>query len=73
MKEEAQGFPTACGSIGFCLHPKALGFSEKVTFLGKSNFTMGSSFAKCVSVEGALMSNTLFIVRSDQLCMNMRM
>ena len=25
------------------------------------------------SMEGALMSNTLFIVRSDQLCMNMRM
>ena len=43
MKEEAQGFPTACGSIGFCLHPKALGFSEKVTYFGKSNFTMGSS------------------------------
>ena len=26
-----------------------------------------------VSMEGALMSNTLFIVRSDQLCMDMRM
>ena len=24
MKEEAQGFPTAWGSIGFPLHPKAL-------------------------------------------------
>ena len=41
MKEEAQGFPTACGSMGFRLNPKALGVSEKVTFLGKSKLTMG--------------------------------
>ena len=53
MKEEAQGFPTTCGSIGFCLHPKALGFSEKVTFLGKSNFTMGTkSRSAGMNVEG---------------------
>ena len=41
MKEEAQGFPTACGSMGFRLNPKALGVSEKVKFLGKSKLTMG--------------------------------
>jgi hypothetical protein len=28
MREEAQGFPTAWGSIGFPLHPKALEVSE---------------------------------------------
>ena len=39
MKEEAQGFPTACGSMGFRLHPKALEVSEKVKHFGKSNFT----------------------------------
>ena len=39
MKEEAQGFLTAWGSMGFPLRPKALGVSEKVKQLGKSKLT----------------------------------
>ena len=42
MKEEAQGFPTAWGSIGFPLHPKALEVSENEFVFGKSKLTMGS-------------------------------
>ena len=42
MKEEAQGFPTAWGSMGFPLRPKARGVSEKAGQLGKSKFTMGT-------------------------------
>ena len=41
MKEEAQGFPTAWGSVGFPLHPKALGVSENDFFFGKRKLTMG--------------------------------
>ena len=43
MKEEAQGFPTAWGSIGFPLHPKALGVSENEFFFGKRKLTMGAA------------------------------
>ena len=42
MKEEAQGFPTACGSMGFRLHPKALEVSENEFVFGKSKLTMGA-------------------------------
>ena len=43
MKEEAQGFPTAWGSIGFPLHPDALlGVSENEFIFGKSKLTVGS-------------------------------
>ena len=42
MKEEAQGFPTAWGSVGFPLHPKALEVSENQFIFGKSKLTMGS-------------------------------
>ena len=42
MKEEAQGFPTAWGSMGFLLHPKALGVSENEFVFGKSKLTMGA-------------------------------
>jgi hypothetical protein len=41
MKEEAQGFPTAWGSIGFPLHPNALGVSENEFILGKSKLKIG--------------------------------
>ena len=43
MKEEAQGFPTAWGSIGFSLHPKALEVSENEFVFGKSKLTVGTS------------------------------
>ena len=43
MKEEAQGFPTAWGSMGFPLRPKARGVSEKAGQLGKNKFTMGTN------------------------------
>jgi hypothetical protein len=42
MKEATQGVPTAWGSMGFPLHPKALEVSENDLFFGKSKFTMGS-------------------------------
>jgi hypothetical protein len=42
MKEEVQGFPTAWGSIGFPLHPGALGVSENEFIFGKSKLTMGN-------------------------------
>jgi hypothetical protein len=41
MKEEAQGFPTAWGSTGFPLHPKALEVSENEFIFGKSKLTTG--------------------------------
>ena len=41
MKEEAQGFPTAWGSMGFLLHPKALEVSENEFVFGKSKLVMG--------------------------------
>ena len=36
MKEEVQGFPIVRGSIGFPLHPKALGVSENETSFEKT-------------------------------------
>ncbi len=45
MKEEAQGFPTEWGSIGFSLHPKALEVSENEFVFGKSKLTMGTAAA----------------------------
>jgi hypothetical protein len=50
MKEEAQGFPTAWGSIGFPLHPKALEVSENEFIFGKSKLTMGSHVAGLVGL-----------------------
>jgi hypothetical protein len=40
MKEEAQGFPTAWGSIGFPLHPKGLEVSENEFIFGKSKLAI---------------------------------
>ena len=42
MREEAQGFPTAWGSVGFPLHPKALEVSENQFIFGKSKLAMGT-------------------------------
>jgi hypothetical protein len=41
MKEEAQGFPAAWGSIGLPLHPKALEVSENEIYFGESKLAMG--------------------------------
>ena len=73
MKEEAQGFPTACGSMGFRLNPKALGVSEKVKFLGKSKLTMGTEvvlFSRAVLIIYWLKNNLRqksFVVRKVSL------
>jgi hypothetical protein len=49
MKEEAQGFPAAWGSIEFPLHPKALGASENEFIFGKSKLAMGRAWSFFVS------------------------
>ena len=51
MKEEAQGFPTAWGSMGFPLRPKARGVSEKAGQLGKSKFTIYNGHPHCRALQ----------------------
>jgi hypothetical protein len=58
MKEEAQGFPTAWGSIGFSLHPKALEVSENEFVFGKSKLTMGVARGKQGSRQGRMQEGT---------------
>ena len=55
MKEEAQGFPTAWGSIEFPLHPKALEVSENEFIFGKSKLTMGTVQHACICAGGGLL------------------